>query len=144
METEIIAKAKREYETGKIGFVQALEQVFKAASNYRAIHPIENKEGVKSVEDIVQQMVEEMPFHMDKSCKPYIYEAMELYHSQFTPIEQGNRMVDVEFLQYVSNERKAAVDLLSSDWLNKKLSERVLIENLLIAYDQMTERIKND
>jgi hypothetical protein len=43
---------------------------------------------MKTAEEIVQQMVEEMPFHMDKSCKPYIYEAIEAYANQFRIIER--------------------------------------------------------
>lgn len=46
------------------------------------------------------------------------------------------------FLKYINGERKAFENSIKEDWVNKfSVNERVKMENLLIAYDQMVLKL---
>lgn len=49
---------------------------------------------------------------------------------------------DADFLEYINAERKNISIELNEDWLKHTPKERVAIENLLIAYDQMADKIE--
>lgn len=54
-------------------------------------------------------------------------------------------LIDSEFIEFIDNERWAIIKEMRSDtwWLEIPATKRVAFENVLIAYDQMVEKIKN-
>lgn len=48
----------------------------------RAYYSEPNQPAPKSAEEVLKLMVDEMPFHLHDSIKPYILEAMQIYASQ--------------------------------------------------------------
>lgn len=52
---------------------------------------------------------------------------------------------DPEFIEFIVNERNTISKEMLSDtwWLEIPAAKRVVFENVLIAYDQMVEKIKN-
>lgn len=56
----------------------------------------------------------------------------------------GEKEVKPDFIEFIQNERNAISKEMLSDewWLNIPAAKRVAVENILIAYDQMAEKLK--
>lgn len=53
-------------------------------------------------------------------------------------------MTDInEFLDYATAERKDFTDFFWQKWFDRSVEERVAIEDMLIAYDQLVQRLEN-
>lgn len=51
-------------------------------------------------------------------------------------------MIDKKFIEYVIKERREFELSIHGDWMSFSKEERVNMENLLIAYDQMLDKLK--
>lgn len=51
-------------------------------------------------------------------------------------------MIDKGFIDYCSEERATFAGKLAIDWFSFTVKERVAVESLLVAYDQMLEKLK--
>lgn len=55
---------------------------------------------------------------------------------------QDKWKAEPEFIEFVKNERKSFSYKAAHFFFNLSADDRVVIENLLIAYDQMVEKLK--
>lgn len=133
------ANSVKPNEKGEYYHHMAIDNAFIAGAEWRATHPIENKEGVKSVEDIIREIIHDVEVDI-QSCEylgvnekeiqtlrnSFLKLTDALETAQFTPIEQGKRMVDVEAVIEVINRSKGGDGKIH--WPNQLVKQLKLIQ----------------